>query len=141
VIILDTNVLSEVMKAAPEPRVIEWLEQYPRAGLFTTTITQAEILYGIECLARGKRRTALESAVQAIFAEEFSGRVLPFDSEAALAFARIASAKRVAGRATTQVDTQIAAIAFAHGAAVATRNTVDFKNCGIVVLNPWGNEA
>ncbi|HUI41678.1 MAG TPA: type II toxin-antitoxin system VapC family toxin [Terriglobia bacterium] len=140
-IILDTDVLSEVMKAAPSPQVIQWLAQYPSPRLFTTTITQAEILYGVGLLPKGKKRTALESAVEAIFAEEFEGRILPFDSEAARAFARIASARRATGRPVTQFDTQIAAIAYARGAAVATRNSIDFEGCGIAVLNPWGDEA
>ena len=89
-------------------------EQYHRQRLFTTTITQAEILYGVELLPKGKRRAALESAVEPVFAEEFEGRILPFDSEAALAFVRIASMRRAVGRAVTEFDTQIAAIGFTH---------------------------
>jgi toxin FitB len=140
VIILDTNVLSETLKAAPSPQVTEWLARHQPSELFTTTITQAEILYGVELLAVGKKRTALELAIESIFAEAFEGRILPFDSEAARAFARIASVRRTAGRRVTEFDTQIAAIAFAHRAAVATRNTMDFEGCGIAVLNPWSNQ-
>ncbi|HEV2381451.1 MAG TPA: type II toxin-antitoxin system VapC family toxin [Terriglobia bacterium] len=136
-IILDTNVLSEIMKVTPSTRVIQWLGQYPLPQLFTTTISEAKILYGIELLPKGKRRTALESAMETIFADDFKGRVLPFDSEAAHAFGRIASGRRAAGRPVTEFDAQIAAIASAHGAAVATRNTMDFDGCGIAVLNPW----
>ncbi len=136
-IILDTNVLSEVMKPAPSARVVRWLGKYPALRLFTTAITQAEILYGVELLPKGKRRAALQSAVEAMFAEEFAGRILPFDSEAAQAFPQIASSRRASGRPVTQFDTQIAAIAHARGAAVATRNTLDFDHCGITVLNPW----
>lgn len=140
-IILDTNVLSEVMKAAPSPQVSAWLEGRPPLQLFTTTITQAEILYGVELLPSGKRRAALELAIERIFERAFEGRILPFDSEAARAFARIAWLKRAAGRPGTEFDTQIAAIAFCHGAAVATRNTMDFDGCGIAVLNPWTDNA
>jgi toxin FitB len=139
-IILDTNVLSEVMKPAPSPRVLRWLGQYPPLQLFTTAITQAEILYGLELLPKGKRRSALQSAVEAMFGEDFAGRILPFDSEAARLFPQIASARRVLGRPVTQFDTQIAAIARARGAAIATRNTPDFDDCGITVLNPWTDE-
>jgi predicted nucleic acid-binding protein len=141
VIILDTNVLSEIMKVTPSTRVIQWLGQYPLPQLFTTTISEAEILYGIELLPKGKRRTALESAMETIFAEDFEGRILPFDSEAAHAFGRIASGRRAAGRPVTEFDAQIAAIAFCHGATVATRNTMDFDGCGIAVLNPWTDNA
>jgi predicted nucleic acid-binding protein len=138
-IILDTNVLSEVMKPAPSARVLQWLGKYPALRLFTTTITQAEILYGLELLPRGKRRAGLQSAVEAMFAEEFAGRILPFDCEAAQAFLQIASVRRALGRPVTQFDTQIAAIAQARGAALATRNTADFEDCGIMVLNPWSD--
>ncbi len=79
-IILDTNVLDEVMKPAPSARVMRWPGKYPALRLFTTTITQAEILYGVELLPKGKRRAALQSAVEAMFAEEFAGRILPFDT-------------------------------------------------------------
>ena len=127
------------MKVTPSARVIQWLGQFPLPQLFTTTISEAEILYGIELLPEGKRRAALESAVETIFAEDFEGRILSFDSEAARAFGRIASGRRAAGRPVTEFDAQIAAIAFAHGAAVATRNATDFAGCGIPVLNPWSN--
>ena len=91
----------------------------------------------MELLPKGKRRNALQAAVEAMFAEDFAGRILPFDSEAAQMFPRIAAARRASGRPVTQFDTQIAAIAQARGAAVATRNTADFEGCGITVLNPW----
>ena len=82
-IVLDTNVLSEVMKSAPSPQVLRWMASHPALTLFTTAITQAEILYGVELLSKGKRRAALQAAVDAIFAQDFSGRILPFDSDAA----------------------------------------------------------
>ena|ERR1700728_43341 len=136
-IILDTNVLSEVVKPQPSAEVLRWLAAHPPDQLFITTITQAEILYGLELLAKGKRRTALMAAVDAMFDEDFAGRILPFDMEAARAFARIAADRRASGRPVSQFDAQIAAIARSHGAAVATRNPQDFEDCGIKVLNPW----
>jgi toxin FitB len=139
-IILDTNVLSEMMRLTPSSRVVRWVGQYPALRLFTTAITQAEILYGLELLPKGKRRSNLQSAAEAMFAEEFAGRILPFDGDAALVFPQIACARRAVGRPVTQFDTQIAAIARARGAAVATRNTDDFDGCGVAVLNPWADE-
>jgi len=136
-IILDTNVLSEVMRPSPSPQVLTWLAAQPAGGLFTTTVTQAEILYGLELLPKGKRRTALESAVTAVFEEDFAGRILPFDTDAAAMFAKIAAARQKRGRPIAQFDAQVAAIARSRGAAVATRHASDFDNCGVVVLNPW----
>ena len=105
--------------------------------MFTTTITQAEVLYGIETLPPGKRRMRLLAAVEKMFAAEFEGRILPFDEDAARAFAGIAGARDAAGRPISQFDAMIAAIASSHRAAVATRNTADFQHCGIDVINPW----
>lgn len=136
-IILDTNVLSEVMKPSPSARVLSWLAEHPPSRMFTTTITQAEILHGLELLPAGKRRAALESAVEAMFEEDFAGRILPFDSSAARMFPQVAAARRTAGRPATQFDAQIAAIARSRGAILATRNTSDFEHCGVAVLNPW----
>ncbi|MBI3664676.1 MAG: type II toxin-antitoxin system VapC family toxin [Acidobacteria bacterium] len=137
-IILDTNVLSEVMRPFPTEEVLRWLATQPASRLFTTTITQAEILYGLELLPRGKRRAAFESAVEAMFEEDFADRILPFDSDAARVFPQIAASRRALGRPITQWDAQIAAIARSRGAVLATRNTGDFEHCGITVLNPWG---
>ena len=137
-IILDTNVLSELMKPVPTVEVVRWLTTHPASRLFTTTITQAEILYGLELLPKGKRRAALQSAIQAMFEEDFADRILPFDSDAARVFPQIAAARRASGRPITQWDAQIAAIARSRGADLATRNTGDFQHCGLTVLNPWG---
>ena len=136
-IILDTNVLSEVMRPAPAAQVLRWLAAHPAARLFTTTIAQAEVLYGLELLPEGKRRRALQSAIEAMFEEDFAGRILPFDGDAAGMFAKIAAARRAMGRPITQFDAQVAAIARSRGAAVATRNTNDFEHCGIRVVDPW----
>src|SRR5579864_108376 len=136
-IILDTNVLSEVMRPAPSARVLDWLAKESALSVFTTTIAMAEILYGIELLPKGRRRAALASAAEAMFEEDFAGRILPFDSDAARVFPKIAGARRASGRPITQLDAQIAAIAQSRGAAIATRNTSDFEECGVMVVNPW----
>lgn len=136
-IVLDTNVLSEIVRPTPEPRVLAWLEAQPRASLFTTTVTRGEILYGIRLLSDGKRRQGLWDAAQAIFNEEFAGQVLSFDVDAADAFADIAAFRRGAGKPISQFDAMIAATARSRGASLATRNTKDFEDCGIDVVNPW----
>ncbi len=116
-----------------------WLSQKPENGyFFVTTITMAEILFGVELLPRGKRRDNMLAQVQATFAEDFAGRILPFDEDAARAFAQIAASRRSQGRPMTDLDAQIAAIARSRGAVLATRNTADFEGCGIRLVNPWG---
>jgi predicted nucleic acid-binding protein len=137
VIVLDTNVLSEALKPLPSLTVLHWLGAQEPSSVFTTTITQAEVLYGIETLPPGKRRVRLLAAVEQLFAAEFEGRILPFDEDAARAFAGIAAARNAVGRPISQFDAMIAAIARSHRAAVATRNTADFQHCGIDVINPW----
>jgi hypothetical protein len=136
-IVLDTNVVSELMRPEPSPRVLRWLAKVPSRELFTTAITQAEVLYGIELLPKGKRRISLESAAKGMFEEDFADRILPFDADAARVFPQIAAARQAAGRPVTQFDAQIAAIARSRGAAIATRNTADFEGVGVTVLNPW----
>ena len=136
-IVLDTNVVSELMKSAPDASVARWVTERSANTLYTTSVTLAEILYGVQLLPAGKRRGALEAAAQAMFDEDFGGRVLPFGAEAARAYAKIAAQRRRAGRPISQFDAQIAAIASASRAPVATRNVSDYENCGIQVLNPW----
>jgi predicted nucleic acid-binding protein len=137
-IVLDTNVWSELIKASPSPHVVEWCNSYPEGELYLTSITQAEILVGIELLPSGRRRAAIAQAAEASFREDFEERILSFDSDAAREFAGIVGARRRRGRPITQADAQIAAIARACGAAIATRNTSDFEHCGVKVVNPWG---
>ena len=136
-IVLDTNVLSEVMRLSPSEQVLSWMATRSPSQLFTTAITQAEILYGVELLPKGKRRAELHSAVEAMFEYDFAGRILPFDSEAAQIFSKIAAHRRALGRAIAQMDAQIASIARSRGASIASRNTKDFEGCGVTVLNPW----
>lgn len=140
-IILDTNVLSELMKPAPGKHVARWMASQPASSVYTTSITQAEILYGIAVLAAGARRSALEAAAEAMFAEDLSDRVLAFGADAARPYARIAAERRRAGRPISQFDAQIAAIARSSGAALATRNVADYDGCGIRLINPWEDQA
>ena len=136
-IVLDTNVLSELMRPAPDEMVIEWMDEHPSTRMFTTTVNQAEILYGVAVLPSGKRKHGLAAAVSALFEQDFGGRVLSFDGPAAVAFAGICADRARLGRPICQFDAQIAAIARSRGAALATRNTPDFDECGIQVVDPW----
>ena len=136
-IVLDTNVLSEIFKAHPDHVVMGWFSAQRQNELYVTSVTQAEMLFGLAILPKGQRRDSLEQAVRDVFAEDFAGRILPFDSEAAVAFASIASRLRRLGRPISQLDAQAAAIAHAHEASLATRNVTDFQNCGLSIVNPW----
>ena len=136
-IVLDTNVLSEVLRPAPEPRVVEWLKDQPRASLFTTTVTRGEILYGIRSLPAGKRRDGLWDAAIKIFDIDLAGQVLIFDNVAADEFAQISASRRAEGRPITQFDALIAGTTRSRGAKLATRNVTDFEGCDIEVINPW----
>jgi len=136
-IILDTNVLSELMRPKPSASVLAWIAKQPEAEIFTTSITEAEIFYGIEVLPKGKRREHLIAAAEIVFTEDFSGRVYGFDSAAARAFSKIASARRNSGRPISHPDAQIAAIAKTRRAKVATRDVKGFEQCGVDVVDPW----
>jgi len=135
--LLDTNVLSELLRTAPERSVLQWLAAQPAEALFVSAVTQAEMMLGARLLPAGKRRTALESALRGLFDEDFAGRVLPFDSAAVPAYAELVATRRTSGRPISQFDAQIAAIARQHAMGVATRNVGDFAGCGVAVINPW----
>jgi toxin FitB len=136
-IIVDTNVISELMRERPDRRVFAWVDGQPSEQLFTTAITKAEILYGIETITHGKRRNSLAIAANAIFSETFKGRILAFDSDAAAYFAQLSATRKSAGRRMSEFDAQIAAIALAHHGTLATRNTRDFEGCGVDLIDPW----
>jgi predicted nucleic acid-binding protein len=136
-IILDTNVISEVLRPVPEPSVLDWLANQPRASLFTTTVTRGEILYGIRLLSDGKRRRGLWDAAKKIFDDDFADQVLSFDSDAADMYAEIAASRRAAGKPISQFDAMIVSMARSRGASLATRNVKDFEGCGVDVINPW----
>ncbi len=125
------------MKARPNSRVLAWIDEQLTSTLFVTTITEAEIRAGIAFLPEGKRRRGLAAAAEHAFRVLFTDRVLPFDSEAARAYAVIASDRRAARNPIGQADCQIAAVARSLGASVATRDTRGFEGCGIDVMNPW----
>jgi predicted nucleic acid-binding protein len=135
--ILDTNVVSELMRREPARSVLRWVDARPASQLYTTSITQAEVLHGIRLLPKGKRRDAIADAADRMFDEDFVGRVLVFGADAARAYADIAVARRRAGRPIAAFDAQIAAIARATRASLATRNIEDFAQCGIDLVDPW----
>lgn len=136
-ILLDTNVLSELMRPVPAGNVVRWIASQPVTGLYTTSVTQAEIFHGIMLLPAGRRRKAFEAAAEAMFDQDFHGRILPFGSDAARTYARIAAERRRSGRPISHFDAQIAAIARSAGADIATRNVADYEGCGVKVINPW----
>jgi predicted nucleic acid-binding protein len=136
-IVLDTNVLSEALRPLPEPAVVDWLGKQTRASLFTTTVTQGEVLYGIRQLADSKRRRGLWDAAKKIFSEDFAGQVLSFDSDAADMYAEIVASRCMAGKPISQFDAMISAMARSRGASLATRNAKDFEDCGIDIVDPW----
>lgn len=136
-IVLDTNVLSETLRPQPDAGALAWIAAQPATSLFTTAITRAEIMYGLRLLPQGRRRDNLCNAVTTIFDEDFAGRVLGFDDQAADVYADIAASRKQAGRPISQFDAMIAAIARSCGAVLATRNTRDFIDCGIDLADPW----
>jgi len=135
-IILDTNVVSEAMKLHPSAAVKAWTKAQTLASVFITTITQAEIFYGIECLPGGKRREQLAAASEKVLGE-FHARVLPFDEDAAKYYGSIVVARERAGRPISDTDAMIAAIARSRGASVATRDVPGFDGCGVELIDPW----
>jgi predicted nucleic acid-binding protein len=140
IIILDTNIVSEPMLPSPSATVLAWWSKQLPGSLFITTVTVAEVLYGIELLPHGKRRGALLEGAERMFRKILAGHILPFDEDAAGAFAEIAAARRSQGRPIAEFDAQIAAIARSRGALLATRNTTDFEGCGVRLTNPWQPE-
>ena len=136
-IVLDTNVVSELLLPRPAGTVIAWVSDQAAHALYLTSVSEAELLYGIAIMPMGKRRERLLAAVEGVLRREFAGRVIPFDTQAARAYAAIAAGRRAAGRPINYADCQIAAIARSVGASVATRDVGDFEGCGIDVINPW----
>ena len=139
-IVLDTNVVSELLRPIPEPRVEAWLAAQNGAQIYLSAVSEAELRRGVGLLPAGRRRASQADAIEAILTRDFAGRVLPFDSVAAVAFAEIFVERRVAGRPISFSDCQIASAARVHAATMATRNVSDFEGCGIDVINPWHHE-
>jgi predicted nucleic acid-binding protein len=136
-IVLDTPIVSELMRDRPRADVLGWLDEQPTRALFVTAVTEAEVLTGIAILPEGRRKRILADAAARAFGGLLSGRVLPFDSAAAQTYSVIAAARRAAGRPISQSDGQIAAIARSRNMAIATRNVRDFEDMGIDLIDPW----
>ena len=135
--VLDTNVVSELMRPAPDPVIVSWVGERATSSLFLTAVTEAELRFGLAIMPPGKRRDGLSAGLDRMMETGFANRVLPFDSGAARAYAGIAAARRRRGRPIAQADCQIAAIARSCGMAVATRNIRDFEDMGIEIFDPW----
>jgi predicted nucleic acid-binding protein len=137
VIVLDTNVISELMRLEPHPAVVAWIAAQPNATLCTTSINKAEILYGIVALPEGRRRATLLAAAEAMFAEDLADRVIPFDGAAAARYGEIVTMRRRAGRPIEAFDALIAATALAAEAGIATRDVAGFEGVGLTLIDPW----
>ena len=135
-IILDTNILSEILKGTVNPGVAAWFESQSETALFLTNVSQAELWVGVRLLTPGKRRDILAAAIDGMIAD-FGGRILPFDGAAADHYADIMVARRAAGRPISQFDCQIAAITRSRGARLATRDVADFEGTGLELINPF----
>ncbi len=144
-LVLDTNVLSEIMRPSPEPRVLQWLDKQQKSQIWLTSITCAEILAGIARLPDGKRKSGLQQAAQHMLVEEFSSRILAFDQLAAIHYAEVLTQRSRAGKPISMADAQIAAmcksaaltITGTQSVCLATRNEKDFDNLNLSLLNPW----
>ena len=139
-IVLDTNVVSELMRPTPSSAVVSWVSRREAAALFFSAVGEAELRLGVAAMPASRRRDAIEEAIEAMLREDFAARILPFDSAAARAYAAIAAARRAAGRPVSTMDMQIAAIARSQNMAVATRNTKDFTGTGVDLADPWTDD-
>ena len=136
-VLLDTNVVSELMRKVPDPAVAVWAAGQPLEDLFFSAVGEAELRHGAAVLPGGQRRETLVSDIEKMLSEAFGSRVLPFDSGAARAYADIAARRRSAGRPVAPADCQIAAIARSRRMVVATRDVRDFEDAGIEIVDPW----
>jgi toxin FitB len=139
VIVLDTNVVSELMRQVPNDEVVRWVDRYPADEVFITAVTAAELAYGVERMPDGQRKTALAVKVSELLTEDLQGQVLPFDGVAAVYYGEIAAAREEQGSPISMADAQIAAICRRFAGCLATRNIKDFVDTGIAQLNPWGD--
>jgi toxin FitB len=137
VIVLDTNVVSELMRQVPEPDVVRWTDSFSAAEIFLTAVTAAELMYGVARLPNGRRRRELHVKVEGLLAEDFRDKILPFDARSAISYADIVAARERTGRQISMADGQIAAICRNWKAGLATRNVSDFIDTGIHTINPW----
>jgi predicted nucleic acid-binding protein len=137
VILLDTNVISELVRPLPDPAVLSFVSRQAPDAVFTAAICEAEIHYGLARLPPGRRRDDLTARITAFFATGFPARVLRFDSACAVLYGKIRADREAAGMPISVEDGMIAATARAHGAMVVTRNLTDFRDCGIDIVSPW----
>ena len=137
-VILDTNVVSELMGHRHSASVRGWFEGFSPADFWVTSVTKAEMLYGVECLPEGRKRDALRLLVGEFFHSTLRNDLLGFGDKEAQEYASLAASRRRIGRPISQFDAQIAAIARSNGMAIATRNVRDFEECGLEIINPWG---
>lgn len=136
-VLLDTNVISELFRPAPEPKVVAWVRRLPGVELFTTAVTRGELLFGLYCMPDGRRKADLLQKLARLFEQELAGHILAYDGEAADAHAEIAATRRAQGRPLNMPDAMIAGIVRSRGATLATRNVRDFEDCGIALVDPW----
>jgi len=136
-IVLDTNVISEVLRPIPEPAVLDWLRSMRRSELWTSSVVVAELFSGVDLMRAGKRQQALREKMEQMVSTIFTGRILTFNFEAARAYGPILATRQRMGRPIDEMDALIAAAALANGATLATRNIADFEHCGIPLVNPW----
>ena len=136
-ILLDTDVVSALMRAQPEQVVVEWLDKQPRTSVWITSITLMEIRYGLQIMPAGRRQNLMSKSFEILLASQIEGRIAPFDSEAAERAASLMGARKAKGRPGDVEDTMIAGIAIATGAALATRNVARFEDLPVPVVNPW----
>lgn len=136
-VVLDTHVISELFKPAPDPKVMAWVRGLSGSVMFTTAVTRGELMFGVHCMPAGRRSTDLLLQLTALFAEKLAGHVLPYDGDAADAHAALAALRRAQGRPIAQSDAMIAGIASSRGATLATRNVRDFEDCGVALIDPW----
>lgn len=139
-IVLDTNVISELTRQTPDPGVLSWLDSQTASEVATTAVTAAELWYGVARLPAGHRNRELTAAIRGLLTEDFHGRVLPFDERASVRYADIVSSREQIGRPIGVADAEIAAICRDLGATLATCNIADFEETGIELINPW-NQA
>jgi predicted nucleic acid-binding protein len=137
VILLDTNVLSEMVRPEPDQNVLDWLDALDAGQVATSAITVAELLYGVARLPEGRRKKQLAAAIGELIDQDLAGRVHPFDKSAAQHYAQLVDERERAGTPISTADAQIAAICLTLGATLATRNTSDFEGTGVKLLNPW----
>ncbi len=136
-LVIDTNVASELMRPVPTPTVAAWIAERDATEMYLTAVSEAELRFGVAILPAGRRRNALEAAMCRWLDLGFAERILPFESAATRAYAEIAASRRQAGRPIGEADCQIAAISRSSGAVLVTRNVQDFQGTGVEVVDPW----